>query len=81
MTPKEFLWCGEGDLNPHQIAPASTSSKFPEVGSVPKTSKRLIFHVRPFRSGPVSYTRNELTFIRRRTVGPVLVDQSRRVVI
>jgi hypothetical protein len=20
------LWCGEGDLNPHEIAPASTSS-------------------------------------------------------
>ncbi len=22
------LWCGEGDLNPHEIAPASTSSAF-----------------------------------------------------
>ena len=20
------IWCGEGDLNPHEIAPASTSS-------------------------------------------------------
>jgi hypothetical protein len=26
MTPKELFWCGEGDLNPHEIAPASTSS-------------------------------------------------------
>jgi predicted transcriptional regulator len=26
MTPKEIMWCGEGDLNPHEIAPASTSS-------------------------------------------------------
>ena len=26
MTPKEIFWCGEGDLNPHEIAPASTSS-------------------------------------------------------
>jgi hypothetical protein len=26
MTPKEILWCGEGDLNPHEIAPASTST-------------------------------------------------------
>ena len=26
MTPKGFLWCGEGDLNPHEIAPASTST-------------------------------------------------------
>src|ERR1022692_2750897 len=25
MKPKEILWCGEGDLNPHEIAPASTS--------------------------------------------------------
>jgi hypothetical protein len=21
-----LMWCGEGDLNPHEIAPASTSS-------------------------------------------------------
>ena len=21
-----LIWCGEGDLNPHEIAPASTSS-------------------------------------------------------
>jgi len=27
MTPKEFLWCGEGDLTPHEIAPASTSTQ------------------------------------------------------
>jgi hypothetical protein len=27
MSHKEFLWCGEGDLNPHEIAPASTSSQ------------------------------------------------------
>jgi len=46
------MWCGEGDLNPHEIAPASTSSKFPEVGSVPRTRKRLIFHVGPFPTGP-----------------------------
>jgi hypothetical protein len=26
MKPKDILWCGEGDLNPHEIAPASTSS-------------------------------------------------------
>ena len=26
MTPKEIFWCGEGDLNPHEIAPASTST-------------------------------------------------------
>ena len=26
MEPKGIFWCGEGDLNPHGIAPASTSS-------------------------------------------------------
>ena len=26
MTTKEIFWCGEGDLNPHEIAPASTST-------------------------------------------------------
>ncbi len=29
MTSRKYLilkWCGEGDLNPHEIAPASTSS-------------------------------------------------------
>ena len=26
MKPRQILWCGEGDLNPHEIAPASTSS-------------------------------------------------------
>ena len=29
-----LIWCGEGDLNPHEIAPASTSSNltlFPGV--------------------------------------------------
>ena len=26
MAPKEINWCGGGDLNPHGIAPASTSS-------------------------------------------------------
>ena len=26
MKTKEIFWCGEGDLNPHEIAPASTSS-------------------------------------------------------
>ena len=26
MIPKGLFWCGEGDLNPHGIAPASTSS-------------------------------------------------------
>jgi len=26
MIPKTDIWCGEGDLNPHGIAPASTSS-------------------------------------------------------
>ena len=34
MTRKGKIWCGEGDLNPHEIAPASTSSKFVEVCSV-----------------------------------------------
>src|SRR5580700_4867044 len=24
---RELKWCGEGDLNPHEIAPASTSSR------------------------------------------------------
>jgi hypothetical protein len=23
---RPLIWCGEGDLNPHEIAPASTSS-------------------------------------------------------
>jgi integrase len=26
MSHKEIFWCGEGDLNPHELAPASTSS-------------------------------------------------------
>ena len=26
MTTTGIIWCGEGDLNPHEIAPASTSS-------------------------------------------------------
>ena len=26
LKKKEKKWCGEGDLNPHEIAPASTSS-------------------------------------------------------
>jgi hypothetical protein len=26
MKLQELKWCGEGDLNPHEIAPASTSS-------------------------------------------------------
>ena len=26
MKIRKFKWCGEGDLNPHEIAPASTSS-------------------------------------------------------
>jgi hypothetical protein len=50
---RPLIWCGEGDLNPHEIAPASTSSGFPVVGSVPTSRKLLIFHVRPFPSGPI----------------------------
>jgi hypothetical protein len=26
MIQRLKIWCGEGDLNPHEIAPASTSS-------------------------------------------------------
>ena len=26
MIQRPQTWCGEGDLNPHEIAPASTSS-------------------------------------------------------
>jgi hypothetical protein len=26
LIRKPVIWCGEGDLNPHEIAPASTSS-------------------------------------------------------
>jgi len=26
MKIRKIKWCGEGDLNPHEIAPASTSS-------------------------------------------------------
>ena len=31
LIRKPFIWCGEGDLNPHEIAPASTSTytKYP----------------------------------------------------
>ena len=28
LIPWLLMWCGEGDLNPHEIAPASTSSGF-----------------------------------------------------
>jgi hypothetical protein len=28
MKIQLLKWCGEGDLNPHELAPASTSSKF-----------------------------------------------------
>jgi len=34
------IWCGEGDLNPHEIAPASTSSQNPlyrQASSRPKS--------------------------------------------
>ena len=34
LTLRAIFWCGEGDLNPHEIAPASTSrylTGFPEV--------------------------------------------------
>ena len=34
LQAKGEIWCGEGDLNPHEIAPASTSSNktlFPRV--------------------------------------------------
>ena len=39
MTPKEIFWCGEGDLNPHEIAPASTSSYSSD--SIPPRYNRL----------------------------------------
>ena len=26
LIQRLLIWCGEGDLNPHEIAPASTSS-------------------------------------------------------
>jgi hypothetical protein len=26
MKTQQKVWCGEGDLNPHEIAPASTST-------------------------------------------------------
>jgi len=29
MKTRQENWCGEGDLNPHEIAPASTSSQNP----------------------------------------------------
>jgi hypothetical protein len=35
MSPKEIFWCGEGDLNPHEISPASTSSNFSLYRPVP----------------------------------------------
>jgi len=36
------IWCGEGDLNPHEIAPASTSSH--EEKSPPVPSRFLSAH-------------------------------------
>jgi hypothetical protein len=35
MAPKEIFWCGEGDLNPHEIAPASTSNLFISLPLMP----------------------------------------------
>ncbi len=51
MTPKEICWCGEGDLNPHEIAPASTSSAFWVFRSHPERAKWLILRERPFHCG------------------------------
>jgi hypothetical protein len=33
MKTRGIKWCGEGDLNPHEIAPASTSSYRPRSNS------------------------------------------------
>src|SRR6185312_7666254 len=46
------LWCGEGDLNPHEIAPASTSSGYRAFWSGLGRSKPLILHCGPAPRGP-----------------------------
>jgi hypothetical protein len=37
MKIQQLKWCGEGDLNPHEIAPASTS---PKTRRYPRVSLR-----------------------------------------
>ena len=37
------IWCGEGDLNPHEIAPASTSSQNRPYRRVSSQPKYLIY--------------------------------------
>ena len=39
MIQQPLIWCGEGDLNPHEIAPASTSSY--SFHSIPPHYNRL----------------------------------------
>ena len=34
MKQRKLLWCGEGDLNPHEIAPASTSIYYRGCGGM-----------------------------------------------
>ena len=52
MSQKEFFWCGEGDLNPHGIAPASTSSRKCLFRRVSRADKSMILRPRKYR--PVS---------------------------
>ena len=46
------IWCGEGDLNPHEIAPASTSSLNVPFQGGQKRPKSLTSQMRPVRRGP-----------------------------
>ena len=42
MKTREKNWCGEGDLNPHEIAPASTSRYLTRFRGVPSNRISLI---------------------------------------
>ena len=42
MKTREENWCGEGDLNPHEIAPASTSRYLTRFRGVPSNRISLI---------------------------------------
>src|SRR5215467_8310789 len=74
------MWCGEGDLNPHEIAPASTSSAFGAVRRVPCQPKLLISGGGPFSSGPHRTQRKVQirSATRLRATGPELATDHRR---
>ena len=49
LIRKPDIWCGEGDLNPHEIAPARTRA----VWSGLERPKLLILRCGPVPCGPV----------------------------